>query len=120
MAVSCWLFISARAQARNKPAEALEACGQAIKVADIFEGQSGGYLYMTLYILDSKACRGIEATLSRVTGNIEDVRTKSHTTNPAFLGVWDKTTSKVYTEFKTLQDIYPYILFRITGELQKI
>jgi len=53
-------------------------------------------------------------------GNIEDVRTKSHTTNPAFLGVWDKTTSKVYTEFKTLQDIYPYILFKITGELQKI
>jgi len=50
-------------------------------------------------------------------GNIEDVRTKSHTTNPAFLGIWDKTTTKTFSVFKTLQDICPYILYKITGEL---
>jgi 2,3-bisphosphoglycerate-independent phosphoglycerate mutase len=48
-------------------------------------------------------------------GNIEDVRTKSHTTNPAFLGIWDRTTTNTYSEFKSLQDIYPYILYKITG-----
>lgn len=50
-------------------------------------------------------------------GNIEDVRTKSHTTNPAFLGVWDKTTSEQYSEFSSLQDLFPYIYFKITGVL---
>jgi len=49
-------------------------------------------------------------------GNIEDVRTKSHTTNPAFLGIWDKTTLKSYTDFKSLQDIFPYIFYKITGD----
>jgi hypothetical protein len=48
-------------------------------------------------------------------GNIEDIRTKSHTTNPAFLGIWDKTTSITYSNFKNLQDIFPFILYKITG-----
>jgi len=52
-------------------------------------------------------------------GNIEDIRTKSHTTNPAFLGIWDKTPSKNTFDFKSLQDIFPFIFYKITGELPK-
>ena len=50
-------------------------------------------------------------------GNIEDIRTKSHTINPAFLGIWDRTQARSIPEFKSLQDIYPYIINKISGEL---
>lgn len=50
-------------------------------------------------------------------GNIEDVRTKSHTTNPAFLGIWDKINSTKHFHFDSLQDVFPYIFYKITGEL---
>jgi bisphosphoglycerate-independent phosphoglycerate mutase (AlkP superfamily) len=50
-------------------------------------------------------------------GNIEDLSTKSHTTNPAFLGIWDKIENDLTYKFSNLQDLYPYIHFKITGEI---
>lgn len=50
-------------------------------------------------------------------GNIEDIRTKSHTMNPAFLGIWDKTAPEADIDFSTLQDIFPFIYHKITGRL---
>jgi len=50
-------------------------------------------------------------------GNIEDVSTKSHTTNPAFLGIWDRIPSKKVFDFKNLQDLYPFIIYKMTGRL---
>ena len=50
-------------------------------------------------------------------GNIEDLSTKSHTTNPAFLGIWDHEPPNKYFQFKSLQDLFPYIYYKIVGEL---
>jgi hypothetical protein len=50
-------------------------------------------------------------------GNIEDVRTKSHTTNPAFLGIWDKIPSNEVFDFTSLQDLFPFIYYKIIGRL---
>ena len=40
-------------------------------------------------------------------GNIEDMRSKSHTLNPAFFAVWSKKQVKIP---KKLQDIYSLII----------
>jgi 2,3-bisphosphoglycerate-independent phosphoglycerate mutase len=45
-------------------------------------------------------------------GNLEDLRTKSHTTNPAFLGVWGKYAEY---EFHSLTDVAPFILRYLGG-----
>jgi hypothetical protein len=44
-------------------------------------------------------------------GNLEDLRTKSHTGNPAFLGIWAKQT---YGSFHTLMDIAPFIIEQLS------
>jgi bisphosphoglycerate-independent phosphoglycerate mutase (AlkP superfamily) len=49
-------------------------------------------------------------------GNIEDIRTKSHTTNPAFLGIWDKEHSDESHDFRSLKDLFPFIYFKVTRE----
>jgi hypothetical protein len=49
-------------------------------------------------------------------GNIEDLSTKSHTLNPAFLGIWDNKLISSSFEFNDLRDLYPYIYYKITGE----
>jgi hypothetical protein len=53
-------------------------------------------------------------------GNIEDVRTKSHTTNPAFLGIWDKNIIDKSYKFNSLADIFPFMFYKITGKLPKL
>jgi bisphosphoglycerate-independent phosphoglycerate mutase (AlkP superfamily) len=53
-------------------------------------------------------------------GNIEDISTKSHTSNPAFLGIWDKNSLDKSIDFKSLQDLYPFIFHKITGEKQNL
>ncbi len=40
-------------------------------------------------------------------GNLEDLRIKSHTNNPVFLGIWAK---KISASFQTLMDITPFII----------
>lgn len=50
-------------------------------------------------------------------GNIEDLSTKSHTINPAFLGIWDAQIADESFVFKDLRHIFPYIFYKITGEL---
>jgi len=40
-------------------------------------------------------------------GNLEDLRTKSHTGNPAFMGIWAK---KISGSFRSLLDITPFII----------
>ena len=45
-------------------------------------------------------------------GNLEDLRTKSHTTNPAFLGVWGKHPD---CAFHSLTDVAPFIIRQIFG-----
>jgi 2,3-bisphosphoglycerate-independent phosphoglycerate mutase len=40
-------------------------------------------------------------------GNLEDLRTKSHTSNPAYMGIW---TKKISWSFRTLLDITPFII----------
>jgi bisphosphoglycerate-independent phosphoglycerate mutase (AlkP superfamily) len=50
-------------------------------------------------------------------GNIEDISTKSHTTNPAFLGIWDQIPLDKSHKFNSLQDLFPYIYLKVTGEL---
>jgi len=49
-------------------------------------------------------------------GNIEDVRTKSHTYNPAFLGIWDQELSNEPHDFRSLKDLFPYIFNKVTSE----
>jgi hypothetical protein len=48
-------------------------------------------------------------------GNIEDLRTKSHTQNPAFLGIWGRYPEANWLKFQSLTDLYPFIYFSITG-----
>jgi len=43
-------------------------------------------------------------------GNIEDIRTKSHTNNPAFFAVWWAKSVKQKPNLNSLQDIYPLVL----------
>ncbi len=43
-------------------------------------------------------------------GNIEDLRTKSHTNNPAFFGVWWAKSFKGKSTPKSLEDVCPLIL----------
>ena len=43
-------------------------------------------------------------------GNIEDLRTKSHTLNPAFFAVWWAKSVKQKPNLTSLMDIYPLIL----------
>lgn len=50
-------------------------------------------------------------------GNIEDLSTKSHTLNPAFLGIWDKKPMSNSFKFNDLRDLYPFIYYKITGDL---
>lgn len=49
-------------------------------------------------------------------GNIEDLSTKSHTTNPAFLGIWDNHHLDNKYNFLNLQDLFPYIYYNIVGK----
>jgi 2,3-bisphosphoglycerate-independent phosphoglycerate mutase len=50
-------------------------------------------------------------------GNIEDLRTKSHTLNPAYMALWgEKNTIK----FDSVLSVYPYLFKRITGKKAKI
>lgn len=53
-------------------------------------------------------------------GNIEDLRTKSHTNNPAFLAIWDYSKQISNIRFTSLKDIFPYIIYKITGTLPPI
>jgi bisphosphoglycerate-independent phosphoglycerate mutase (AlkP superfamily) len=50
-------------------------------------------------------------------GNIEDLSTKSHTTNPAFLGIWNAQITDESFDFRDLGDIFPYIFYKITGKI---
>ena len=50
-------------------------------------------------------------------GNIEDLTTRSHTTNPAFLGIWSEGPIDKSYKFNNLQDLFPFIYDAITGEL---
>ena len=50
-------------------------------------------------------------------GNIEDLSTKSHTTNPAFLGIWDAQNAADSFVFKDLRHIFPYVIHKITGKM---
>jgi len=43
-------------------------------------------------------------------GNIEDLRTKSHTRNPAFCAVWNNGDEKALLSLKSITDIYGYIM----------
>jgi bisphosphoglycerate-independent phosphoglycerate mutase (AlkP superfamily) len=52
-------------------------------------------------------------------GNIEDLRTKSHTKNPAFLAIWGSSSSGQNQIFSSLLDIFPFIYERITGYFPK-
>jgi len=42
-------------------------------------------------------------------GNIEDLRTKSHTLNPAFMAVWKSEKVESIPVFRTLEDIHPFL-----------
>lgn len=42
-------------------------------------------------------------------GNIEDLRTKSHTLNPAYMAIWKSETVDAIPVFHTLQDIHPFV-----------
>jgi bisphosphoglycerate-independent phosphoglycerate mutase (AlkP superfamily) len=44
-------------------------------------------------------------------GNLEDLRTKSHTHNPAYLGIWAREN---HHTFGTLMDIAPFIIRLLT------
>jgi 2,3-bisphosphoglycerate-independent phosphoglycerate mutase len=46
-------------------------------------------------------------------GNLEDLRTKSHTRNPVYLGIWGKGP---FPSFQTLLDVAPYIVEQIQGK----
>ncbi len=48
-------------------------------------------------------------------GNIEDLRTKSHTKNPVFLAIWGNSSAGQTQIFRSLLDIFPFIYERITG-----
>jgi bisphosphoglycerate-independent phosphoglycerate mutase (AlkP superfamily) len=50
-------------------------------------------------------------------GNIEDLSTRSHTTNPAFLGIWRKEPIDKSFKFNDLRDLFPFIYYTITGEI---
>jgi 2,3-bisphosphoglycerate-independent phosphoglycerate mutase len=43
-------------------------------------------------------------------GNIEDLRTKSHTLNPAFMGIWKSKSVDILPAFNSLEDIHPFLL----------
>jgi hypothetical protein len=43
-------------------------------------------------------------------GNIEDLRTKSHTRNPAFCAVWNNGDSKSLRSLQSIMDVHQYIL----------
>lgn len=49
-------------------------------------------------------------------GNIEDLRTKSHTKNPAFLAIWGATSLTNKFKFRSLMDVYPLVHYAITGK----
>lgn len=48
-------------------------------------------------------------------GNIEDLRTKSHTRNPAFCGIWDMNSNGEWHEINAINDLYGYIIRAITS-----
>jgi 2,3-bisphosphoglycerate-independent phosphoglycerate mutase len=48
-------------------------------------------------------------------GNIEDMRVKSHTSNPAFMAIWPARPLQQTFNFKSLMDIYPFILQTLTA-----
>ena len=50
-------------------------------------------------------------------GNIEDLRTKSHTKNPAFLAVWGPGIQLTNYNFSSLLDVCPYVFFAVTGQM---
>ena len=49
-------------------------------------------------------------------GNMEDLRTKSHTRNPAFCAVWNNGDNDSLHSLKSITDIYPYIMESLTGK----
>jgi bisphosphoglycerate-independent phosphoglycerate mutase (AlkP superfamily) len=49
-------------------------------------------------------------------GNIEDIRVKSHTMNPAYMALW--TTDNDYT-FNSILDIYPFLISVIMKNRKK-
>ena len=49
-------------------------------------------------------------------GNVEDLRTKSHTHNPAFMALWG--LNRNYT-FDTVLDIYPFLIDSLIGNRKK-
>ena len=48
-------------------------------------------------------------------GNIEDLRTKSHTLNPAYMAVWKSEAVGHLPLFRTLQDIHPFVYSVLTS-----
>jgi 2,3-bisphosphoglycerate-independent phosphoglycerate mutase len=42
-------------------------------------------------------------------GNIEDLRTKSHTLNPAFMAIWKPESVHKLPDFLSLMDIHPFL-----------
>ena len=50
-------------------------------------------------------------------GNIEDLRTKSHTRNPAFCAIWDLTSNGELDDMNTISDLYRYIISVIISPL---
>jgi hypothetical protein len=48
-------------------------------------------------------------------GNIEDLRTKSHTLNPAYMAIWKSEAVDNIPVFRTLQDIHPFIYRVLTS-----
>ena len=49
-------------------------------------------------------------------GNIEDLRTKSHTKNPAFFAIWGATSLTNKFKFQSLMDVYPIVHYAVTGK----
>jgi hypothetical protein len=49
-------------------------------------------------------------------GNIEDLRTKSHTLNPAFMAIWKSASIDMLPGFGSLQDICPFLYSVLTAD----
>ena len=43
-------------------------------------------------------------------GNIEDLRTKSHTRNPAFCAIWNNGDTQTISSLKSITDVFGYIM----------
>jgi hypothetical protein len=47
-------------------------------------------------------------------GNIEDLRTKSHTRNPAFCAVWNNGPPSLLKSMQSITDVYQYIMQHVS------